>query len=289
MRRLRIGFITGEAHPDLHADDHIAIDLLAPFADVVPIVWTQGALEGADVAVLRSAWDSHLQPERFIDWLGAGTSKTRLFNSFALVAWNMNKRYLLELANAGIPVIPTRVYAKGSDPNLTRDMDECGWSEIVVKPAISASAYKTGRFVRAIDGLSSANSLLHEILREGDALVQPLQFEVFTSGERSAVYIDGVFSHVVRRLPFGAITPKRAPDADPVRFSDVERLFADAVIACLPERPLYARVDYIVRENGEPLLMELELIDPSLFFQHHTPAAAAFAHALERRCTGVSL
>lgn len=283
MRRPRIGFITNAEYPDLHADDRIAAGHILPFADVVPIVWTQSALEGVDAAVLRSAWDSHLQPARFIEWLRAAAPEMRLFNSLALVAWNMNKRYLLELAQAGAPVIPTRVYGKGSRPDLIRDMDGCGWSEIVVKPAISASAYRTGRFSREADGFTAAGPLLNEILSEGDALVQPLQSEVFTTGERSAVYIDGAFTHVVRRLPFGTITPKRKPGANAVPFSEAEQRFADSILARLPERPLYARVDYIVRESGEALLMELELIDPSLFFQHHPAAAIAFAQALRRR------
>jgi hypothetical protein len=108
--------------------------------------------------------------------------------------------------------------------------------------------------------------------------------QVFTTGERSAVYLDGKFSYVVRRLPFGAITPNRPSGGDSLRYSEIEARFAESVPACLPELPLYARVDYIVRETGEPLLMELELIDPSLFFRHHEPAAARFAMVLRARC-----
>jgi hypothetical protein len=280
---LRIGLATSAQHPNLAPDDLILAECLSHYATVVPVVWTGGAPPALDACLLRSTWDSHLDPQRFDRWLMEVAESTRLFNSLRLLRWNTHKGYLRELASCGVPTIETRIYRQGTFPDLQRDMVQLHWNRIVVKPAISASAYKTAAFDMNGYGANDAQRLLFEILQERDALVQPLHDEVFTTGERSAVFINGNFSHVVRRLPFGTITPNRRNGDPAVRFSTAESEFADTALAAVPETPLYARVDYILQKSGEPLLMELEMIDPSLFFQHHPPAAEQFAVALRNR------
>lgn len=283
MSPIRIGLATSAQHPNLAADDLILAECLSRYATVVPVVWTGGAPPALDACILRSTWDSHLNPERFDRWIGEVAESTRLFNSLRILRWNAHKSYLFELASSGVPVIETRLYRQGSYPDLWRDMIQLGWNRIVIKPAISASAYKTASFALDSCGINDARRLLTDILQERDALVQPLRDEVFTTGERSAVFINGNFSHVVRRLPFGTITPNRREGEPAVRFSTAESEFGESVLASLPETPLYARVDYILQKSGEPLLMELEMIDPSLFFQHHPPSAEQFAVALRNR------
>lgn len=280
---LRIGLATSAQHPNLAPDDLIFAERLSRYAIVVPIVWTGGALPPLDACLLRSTWDSHLDPERFDRWIDDVAESTCLFNSPQIVRWNTHKGYLCELASSGVPTIETRLYRRGTCPDLRRDAAQLNWTSIVVKPAISASAYKTASFNLDADGASEAQRLLFEILQERDALVQPLHDEVFTSGERSAVFINGNFSHVVRRLPFGTVTPNRRDGDPPVPFSPAEHRFAEIVLGALPETPLYARVDYILEQSRGPLLMELEMIDPSLFFQHHPPSAEQFAIAVRNR------
>lgn len=281
-----IGLATSAAYPNLAADDLILAKSLSRYAHVVPVVWTGAEIPSLDACLVRSTWDSHLAPERFERWLHEIAGATRLFNSPRIIRWNMHKGYLCELSSAGVPVIPTRLYRQSSRPDLRRDMLQMNWERVVIKPAISASAYKTASFDLRSGEPKDAQRLLFEILEERDALVQPLQQEVFTIGERSAVYICGNFSHVVRRLPFGAITPNRREDDPPVRFSSSEQRFAEQVLSALPEPPLYARIDYVMPQGGSPLLMEVEMIDPSLFFQHHPPAADALADALRGELSG---
>jgi len=282
MKALRIALATDAAHPDLSPDDRILAEALRTFADVRPIVWSEAnESETYDVCVVRSTWDSHLHPEAFLAWVRGQAARARLFNSARLLEWNFHKRYLLELESAGVPIIPTLLYEKGAGIDARERIADAGWNDVVVKPAISASAYKTRRFENALEDIDAVERYAADVLNERDVMIQPLKSQVFTSRERSAVYIAGEFSHAARRLPFGAITPNRAEGEADVPFGESERAFCENVLRRLPELPLYARVDYVIDREG-PMLMEVELIDPSLFFQHRPESARNFAGALKK-------
>lgn len=279
--KLRIALATSAEQADLHADDRILADALRDFADVYPLIWTdEWPPQAHDVCIIRSTWDSHLHPQRYLDWIRAQSAQTRLFNSAHLIEWNFHKSYLLELAARGVPVIPTLLYRRGGAIDIRQRLQELQCNEVVVKPAISASAYQTRRFdTRNVEDIER---FAGEVLQERDVLVQPLRPEVFTTREHSAVYIGGEFSHAARRLPFGEVTPFRQAGDPDVPFSEAERRFCELVVRSLPASPLYARIDYIVDAEAGPLLMEVELIDPRLFFQYRPESATDFAAALKR-------
>lgn len=279
-----VALVTCARIPDLTPDDRLLADSLrAHGATAVPAVWDAPDVDwrAFDRIVLRSPWDYHLRPQEFAAWLGARASEGgAVLNPPALVRWNLHKSYLAELARAGFPVIETAAIPRAAETSLAAVMDARRWPEVVVKPAVSASAHRTFRVARA-DAEAHAPELA-TILREGDALVQPLAPEILSTGEWSIVFLGGVFSHAVLKRgaagefrvqeEFGGEARTRDPGDD-------LRSQAAAILAAAPGRSAYARVDGIVRD-GRFVLMELELIEPVLYLARDPDAPGRLAEAV---------
>jgi hypothetical protein len=252
-------------------------------------VWDDPAVDWSafDLAVLRSTWDYPADRHRFVAW---AESVPRLANAVDVVAWNSDKRYLRDVVAAGVPVVPS----EWSDPGEPVDLPI---GEFVVKPSVGAGSRGVGRF--GPGGHAAARShvaALHDIGRA--VMVQPYLADVDTAGETALIYLDGAFSHAVRKAamlsevtvhdvapdgPTGLFVPERITSHRP----DPEELgLGGRVMALLRERfggdLLYARVD-VVPTPGGPVVLELELIEPSLFLQYDQDAAARFAAAVRRR------
>ena len=207
----------------------------------------------------------------------------RCFNEPALVRWNADKRYLRELAAKGVATVPTLWFEAGPGVTSTAVADRVaaeGWDDVVLKPAVSGGAWRTHRMRRA--ELSGADAVLDEILRASALLVQPFLPEVVADGEHSLLFFDGAFSHAalkrakpgdyrVQWTHGGTQVPETVPDALVTQ--------ARAVLDAAPSPGLYARVDGIVRD-GRFVLMELEQIEPYLFFAQAPEAPSRLARAL---------
>jgi hypothetical protein len=263
---LKIALATAATWPDLGPGDALALRALrARGHEAVAAIWNEPRDWSAlDAVVIRSCWDYHLRLGEFRAWVDA--LPVPLFNAPSLVQWNSNKRYLQELDAQGFPVVPSR-YIPAIDDALFDALDS---ERLVVKPAVSASAFQT------------------RVVQRGDSelIVQPF-LDAINDGEWSIVLIDGAVSHEVLKRPAagdfrvqqelgGSATVAEAP-------ADV-RALAERLVASLPEQPLYARVDVVVTPAG-PLLMELELIEPELFFDLVPESSDRFCDALERRLT----
>jgi glutathione synthase/RimK-type ligase-like ATP-grasp enzyme len=234
-----------------------------------------------DRIVLRSTWNYHLASGAFDAWLQRLADEGRpVLNPVAAVRWNARKDYLLELAAAGLPVVPTRILAPGEPPAPVRWMADFETPEVVVKPAVGASAHGVSRL--RLDAPDSTERL-RAAAAEGTILVQPFRREVRDRGEWSAVFLDGEYSHAVLKRPAegdfrvqeelgGHALSREAPE--PIR--ELGR----AALARAPRRTLYARVDAVEGPDG-PRLMELELIEPSLYFGTDPRAPHRFAAGLE--------
>jgi len=235
-----------------------------------------------DACVLRATWNYFEDPDGFLDWLDDAERACRLHNSAAAVRWNLHKRYLLQLAASGVPIIPTVCLEADEGASLHALLDERGWDDVVVKPAVSAGSFLTRRF--GAHELREGQEFLDEGLAERDMLVQPFVEEVDDGGELALVWIDGELTHGVEKAPrFDGADERvtRRPSLEP-RHRD----FAEACLAAAGVDPLYARVDVIERADGELWLSELELIEPSLFFPHSPEALERFSSALLRRLRG---
>ncbi len=287
----RIALATSAKLPTLNDDDRLLIPALAELGlGAVPAVWDSPDVcwEEFQGVLVRSCWDYHHRLEEFLAWVSRlERAGVPVWNTPAVLRWNSHKGYLRDLAARGVPIVPTRWLARGRRVDLARLLRDERWSDVVVKPAVSASATDTWRTSAATAGVDQGR--LEELLRAGDVMVQPFIQEVCDPGEWSIILFGGRFSHAVRKRPaaadyrvqweFGGTAAPMAPPA---------RLVADAaaVMAALPGHPLYARVDGVERD-GRLMLMELELIEPHLFLAWDAGATGRLAAALGARVTSL--
>jgi hypothetical protein len=235
----------------------------------------------ARIAVLRATWNYPERPADFLAWLERAAGQTRVYHGPYLVRWNMHKSYLLDLERRGVPVVPTEMVRKGETRSLAEIARARSWSGLVVKPAIGAGSLGTLRV--APEAFERDDAHLRVLVQRGDALVQPYQASVAEYGERALVWIDGELTHAVRKSPRFIGDPERVSPAVPIAPDEAE--VARAALAAASELGgalLYARVDLVRDENGAPRVMEVELIEPSLFFLKAPPALDRYVRALVR-------
>ena len=237
------------------------------------------ATSNGDIVVLRSTWDYHRRPAEFRRWVEAWDRKpVNLWNPPPTVLWNMDKVYLRDLADRGIRIPLTRWLEPGEPPDVEDFLAGTGVEAAVVKPRISATAWGT-RIVRSGEELAAAD--LAPLLATG-SLIQEFIPEIHTVGELSLVFIAGVFSHafIKRALPGDfRVQVEFGGSETPASASTAVLAFAESVLLAARHAWLYARVD-VVETSPEPVLMELELIEPALSLDATPGAAARFAEAL---------
>ena len=284
---MHIAFATSSALSDLTLDDRLAAEALrARGVEVTAAVWTDGAIEWSafDCIIVRSTWDYHRHAQGFRAWIdGLGACGARVWNPVPVLRWNMEKTYLRDLEEAGVPVVPTAWLAAGTNPDLDALLGERGWDDAIIKPVISAGASRTSRVSHA--NMTDASSQLAESLALGDVMVQPFINEIQTQGEWSLMFIDGEFSHAVRKMPtrgdfrvqtqYGGGSSADTPERDVL---DAAR----RVLNVAPSPWLYARVDGIETSSGF-VLLELEMLEPSLFLGTAPGAVVRFADAIIER------
>ncbi len=237
------------------------------------------------IAVFRTTWDYFERFDEFKTWLNRIESVTRLCNLGSTVRWNWDKHYLRDLAERGVPVVPSRFLERGSTQTLEGVMTETGWDEAVVKPCVSGGARNTYRFDRrtACEFQPRAAELL-----TGEALlIQPFQSDILLGGEDSLMVFGGRYSHAVRKTAkagdfrvqddHGGTVGEYRPTEDQIALAE------RAVAACQPI-PVYARVDMVRDNEGELAIMELELIEPELWLRYDPPSADRFAAGLASFC-----
>jgi glutathione synthase/RimK-type ligase-like ATP-grasp enzyme len=234
--------------------------------------------DDARLTVIRATWNYHRKPERFARWVESTARQTSLFNSAEVVRWNMHKRYLLELSERGVAVLPTELILRGSDRTLAEIRAVRGFESVVIKPAVSAGSRATARFM--VNEGAAAEAHLRMITAQEDALVQPYVPEVTQRGERSLVWIDGEITHAVRKAArFDGAAESITPAHD---VTDEERALAQRAVSAVGTPLFYARVDLVVTPSG-PMLMELELIEPSLYFDTAPVGLARFTDGVLAR------
>jgi hypothetical protein len=281
---VRIAFVTHAGLPGLSKDDLLAVEeLRRRGATVEPAVWDDPGVRWPlyDRVVLRSCWDYHLRPGEFLDWLDRmEREEIPLWNPAPVVRGNVDKAYLAGLAAAGIPVVPTAFLERGEAVDLGALLDERGWTDVVVKPSVSASAFHTLRLGRGEE--AAARAELEEMTAASRVLIQPFLPEVQTQGEWSLMFLLGEYSHAVLKRPGAGdfrVQAELGGSATPERPAAALIEQARAVVETIPGPWLYARVDG-VEIGGTFTLMELELIEPSLFLATDPRAPARFAEAI---------
>jgi glutathione synthase/RimK-type ligase-like ATP-grasp enzyme len=291
---MRIAIATAAGVPEQFRDDHLLIAALRERgAEAERPRWDDPRVDwaGFDLVVIRSTWDYTWRRDEFVAW--ADALGARLHNTPELVRWNTDKRYIADLAGSGVPVVETTYVAPG-DPVLPIE------HEVVVKPTVSAGGRNTGRF-RA-DMHAEAAELIGAIgASGGTAMVQPYLDSVGASGEAALAYVDGRFSHGLRKgvvLTGVGVAPTRddsvgaaetmyAPDFVKAAEPDEDELAVAAeVVDWLAGRfgtPLYARVDLARDAAGDPILLELEATEPNLYLELVPESIGGLADAILAR------
>ena len=255
-------------------------------------MWSDPGVEwsACDLVVANGVWDNIHHPEAFLTWLRHLTDEgVPVVNSPATLRWNIDKRYLRDLERLGVPTVPTLWVAPGQGP-----LDPLALilpaGELVVKPSMSGGGYRTARYEPHEHDAARAH--VAALVGTGrTAMVQQYQPAVDADGETGLVFLGGAFSHAFHK---DAMIRRGVGPVD----SLVENQVTGAATATAPQLDVarralaaaegllgpttYARVDLVTRRNGEPALLELELLDPVLFFVHHPQGAVRFAEVLRQ-------
>lgn len=284
-RETRVALATCSFFPDGDADDAGLPDAIG--GEVEFAVWDDPAVDwdAYDLVVIRSTWDYQGRRDAYLAWAeGLGD---RLVNPYDVIAWNTDKRYVRELAEAGLPVVPTTLVAPG-EAFATPGLDD-----YVVKPTVSAGSRDTARFTASDADTARAAALVAGIHASGrTAMVQPYVASVDARGETATLFFDGAFSHAIHKGPLleHGVDPTTevflAETIEPREASAAERDVAERVLAYAAERfgPLaYARIDLVQDDSGDPIVLELELTEPSLFFAGDPGRLSQFGAAIRRR------
>lgn len=245
---------------------------------------------GTKYALFRTTWDYFDRFGEFSQWLEKTAKLTQFINSDRLISWNMDKHYLMELANAGITIPKTHFVEKGTNISLETAFSQAtlqqGFqkSDFVLKPCVSGAARHT---YRIREGEISAHApLFRDLIGQQAMMVQEFQEHIVSQGEFSLIVLDGSFSHAVlkRAKPgdfrvqddHGGSVHAHTPNPDQIEF-------AERVVKACPEQPIYARVDIFRDNDGNWALAELEIFEPELWFRLRPEAADILAKAIKTK------
>ena len=233
--------------------------------------------------LFRTVWDYFERFDEFWDWLEQVKTKTRLINSYELIKWNIDKHYLRDLKNNGIQVVPTYFADMGNNISLQEIANLNDWKHIVIKPAISASAFNTYKITN--DEIEQKEQLFHELLQTHDMLVQPFFPTISELGEASLMVFGGKFTHAILKKAkagdfrvqddFGGTVHDYNPTQEEIKF-------AEKVFQSCTSLPIYGRVDIVWDSNKHIYLSELEIIEPELWIRNRPESANKIAEAVNK-------
>jgi glutathione synthase/RimK-type ligase-like ATP-grasp enzyme len=253
-------------------------------------VWTEPDVRWSefDLVLANGAWDNIHHPHEFLQWAERVATVTRLVNAPAVLRWSMDKRYLSTLADAGVPIVPT-LWLDASASDATADM-ELPQAEFVVKPSISGGGFESARYGPTEHSVARTHvDRLHAAGRT--VMVQPYVATVDARGETGLIFLAGEFSHAIAKGPLlhpGAGAQSHLWENEQITAtapSDAELTTAQAALAVAHEllgQTTYARVDLLANDDGTPVVLELELLDPALFLDTDPAAASRFAYVLQQ-------
>ncbi|MDX2013235.1 MAG: hypothetical protein SFW67_23770 [Myxococcaceae bacterium] len=283
---MRVGFFTAEFLSGLYVDDHPVVAALgARGVEVEPVVWSRPFDAGRfDALVIRSPWDWYKHREAFRGFVASlAALRTPVFNPPAMLARYQDKTYFRELAALGLDTVPTAFFTPESLDALPAELARRGWQRAVLKPSFTANAYGAQRFEAAQVDEVVRQAKAH--LVDSEWMLQPYVDGIEARGEWSLVFFGGRYSHAVQKRPKAGDYRVQPDHGGQSLLAEPPGAFIEAaeriVSASVPEA-LYARVDGVEHE-GRFRLMELEVVEPELFFRLHPDAPARFADALVTR------
>lgn len=281
-----LGLLTYSAHPNLTDDDHLLVRaLLAKGIHYQIVDWNRG-LPGREIThlLIRSPWDYYLKPHKFLKYLeDCEAAGIQVINNSGIVRWNHAKQYLNELKSKGLDIVDSVFVSPGTPiAELQAQLNQKKWSEVVIKPTISGSSYLT---FRTNTNSPEFQPQTEKVLAHGDLMAQPFLPSIRDSGEISLIYFfdkKPVYSHSVHKKPkSGDFRVQNDFGGASVFIEPGENLkkLSEKIMAALPKGWLYVRID-LVDCDKTPLISEIELIEPSLYFLQYPPAADTLAEII---------
>lgn len=229
-------------------------------------------------ALFRTVWDYFHRFEEFSLWFEKTATQTQFLNPFELIRWNMDKHYLSDLSNKGINITPTIYAEAGENITLTQLYQQSNWTETVLKPSVSGGGRHTYRI--NAQNVAAHEAIFQELLAKEAMMLQEFQHQVLTKGEVAMMVIGGKFTHAIQKIAqpgefrvqddFGGTVHPYTPSKAAIEF-------AEKAIAACPLPPLYARVDWIWDNADNMAVIELEMIEPELWFRFYPKAAHLLA------------
>jgi hypothetical protein len=279
-------FLTMENMDGFVSDDELAYAPMRALGwEVEAVPWNRDGVDWGrfHAVIIRSTWDYQHAATAFVEVLGRiGRSGARLENALSLVRWNMNKTYLADLERRGVTIVPTIWSADLGPVDEHKIHSKFGTDEVVLKPVVGANADHTYRLRRG----SAAWFEAAAVFAHRDYLAQPFVESVVEEGEYSLFYFGGELSHAVLKTPKQGdfrVQEEHGGIIRPVKVIGGLERAGNCVMAAIGETPLYARADLVQLPKGGLGLMELELVEPSLYLRMDAGAPERFARALDMR------
>lgn len=240
--------------------------------------------------IFRSTWDYFDRFDEFSKWLKLVSKVTVLINSEAIIRWNIDKHYLLNLKNKGVHISETHFIEKGDVITLKQLHDQLNWKETVLKPCVSGAARHTYKLNQ--DNLNKYEAIFKELISNEAMMLSPFQYNIVEKGEISLMVFNGKYTHSVLKIAKAGdfrVQDDYGGSVNDYTPSNEEIQFAEAVVKACPELPLYARVDIFSDNENQLALLELELIEPELWFRKHPEAATILAEVIKEKLTSIAL
>ena len=233
--------------------------------------------------LFRTTWDYFERFSEFSSWLNRVSKQTKLLNSEAIIRWNIDKHYLLDLQRNGINICESYFIEEGETKTLQSLSNQHKLTDFVLKPCVSGSARHTYKINQR--NINEHEAIFTKLIRNEAMILQPFQYSIIEKGEISLMVMNGKFTHAVLKTAkkgdfrvqddFGGTVQIYTPTPPEIDFA------VKAVKAC-KETPIYARVDVFTDNNGNLAIAELELIEPELWFRKHPKAADQLAKGIQQ-------
>jgi glutathione synthase/RimK-type ligase-like ATP-grasp enzyme len=283
----KIAFLTMDSLENFECYDHL---LVMPFNqsgwEVEEISWCKENVNWNDYesVIVRSTWDYQNNHKKFLLVLeNINNSSATLFNDFKTIKWNMNKTYLRDIQERGINIVPTIWEKNFTVEKLKKYFAVLSTDEIIIKPNISANADNT--YLLKEGGIENFAPILSSVFKSINYMVQPFMKNIIREGEYSLFYFDGKYSHTILKTPKEddfRVQEEHGGRLKQFNADLQQQKIAQNIISKLNPIPLYARVDLVRDQKDSFALMELELIEPSLYFQLNQESPQRFVMAFNK-------
>lgn len=289
----RVAFLSTDNLENFFTYDKLLIEPMKNIGWIAEeISWRKENVNWSDYnsVIVRSTWDYQNDSEKFISVLEKINNVSHLENDLDLMKWNMNKNYLFGLEQKGVKIVDT-IWEKSFNINLADEyFEKLNTDEIIIKPNISANADNTFRLTR--EKLNKNLGQLEKIFASREFMVQPFLKNIIDEGEYSLFFFNGKFSHSVLKKPKEndfRVQEEHGGNIQPFKVSSELILIAENIIKKLSTIPLYGRVDLVRTKENEFALIELELIEPSLYLNKDNKSPFRFVKAFEEKLTGFAV